>query len=128
MLLRKVLRKIFPIWAEMKSLYSNNVAWWEDIEKKIKFTVDYCTERSKARKKDFVVIQKEIVEIYALRNTGGGIVKEGYLENLKMRQEELLERKAQAVTYKLKKEEYMEHEKCSSHFWWILTKMGPNVE
>lgn len=92
--------------------------WWEDIKKKIKkFTVDYCTARSKARKKEFVTIQKEIAKIYALRNIGGVIDEEGYLENLKKRQEELLEEKARAVTYKLKKEEYLDHEKCSSYFF-----------
>lgn len=31
---REGFMKIFPIWAEMKSLYSNNVVWWEDMKKK----------------------------------------------------------------------------------------------
>lgn len=56
-----------------------------------------------------------------MENRGGGIVKEGYLENLKTRQEELLQRIAMAVTYKLKEEEYMEHEKCSSYFFCKMT-------
>lgn len=115
---REGFAEIFPNWVEMKSLYRNKVAWWEDIKKKIKkFTVDYCTARSKARKKEYVTIQKEIAKIYALRNIGGVIDEEGYLENLKKRQEELLEEKARAVTYKLKKEEYLDHEKCSSYFF-----------
>lgn len=58
--------KIFPLWVEMKSLYSNVVFWWEDIKKKIKkFTVDYCSERAKFRKKEFDIIQKE--NIFMLR-------------------------------------------------------------
>lgn len=52
-----------------------------------------------------------------MENRGREIKKEGYLENLKMRQEELLERKARAVIYKLKQEEYEENEKCSSYFF-----------
>lgn len=115
---REGFMKIFPIWAEMKSLYSNNVVWWEDMKKKIKkFTVEYCTERAKVRKKEFDTIQKEIEIIYVMENRGREIKKEGYLENLKMRQEELLERKARAVIYKLKQEEYEENEKCSSYFF-----------
>lgn len=102
----------------MKSLYSNVVFWWEDIKKKIKkFTVDYCSERAKFRKKEFDILQKEIEHIYVTQNKGKEKIKEGYLENLKIRQEELLERKARAVIYKLKQEEYEENEKCSSYFF-----------
>uniref|UniRef100_A0A3P9DTE7 CCHC-type domain-containing protein n=1 Tax=Maylandia zebra TaxID=106582 RepID=A0A3P9DTE7_9CICH len=111
--------ELFPLWEEMESLYINKLDWWEDVKNKIKkFTVDYCTERSSVRKEEFRILQKEIEYTYTLQNEKGNNKNmDEKMESLRLKQEELLERKARAETYKIKQEEYEENEKCSAFFF-----------
>lgn len=115
---REKFLELFPLWAEMKNLYMKELDWWEDVKNKIKkFTVDYCTERSKLRKEEFCALQKEIEHTYVKQNEGRNKNMDEKIENLKLKQEEFLERKARAEIYKIKQEEYEENEKCSAFFF-----------
>lgn len=110
--------EIFPLWVKVKELYGKKGDWWEDVKCKIKkFTIEYCTDRSKRRKEEFNMLQKEIEHIYVIQKEGKEKNVDLKIEDLKVRQEELLERKARAETYKLKQKEYEEDERCSAYFF-----------
>lgn len=85
---REKFLELFPLWAEMKNLYMKELDWWEDVKNKIKkFTVDYCTERSKLRKEEFCALQKEIEHTYVKQNEGRNKNMDEKIENLKLKQE-----------------------------------------
>lgn len=94
------------------------MSWWEGTKKKIKsFFVDYCSRRSRKFKEEFIGLQKEIEERISIRNIRDERYEKERLEILKRRQRDFFERRARAVTFKLKQEEYMEHEKCPAYFF-----------
>lgn len=100
---RESFMKMFAIWVEMKGLYQDRVSWWEGTKRKIKsFIVDYCSRRSRKFKEEFIGLQKEIEEIISIRNIRDEGYEEERLEILKRRQRDFFERRARAVTFKLK--------------------------